>query len=204
MTTKKPEDRFKFDWQRAVCSEESPLAPTARYVGLARSIHMNGDGTNCYASRDTISKKTGLGLSTVKRADKELIAGGWLVVTFHGGSPRGGVRMATVYRAQIPTTGVTVTPVTQVQDSSTGLTGPPVPGSLWTMTGVTVTPHQSLPIKNTNSATGSRSVDIIAMAEKWRGLPDADFVAHLAGRGIDDPVDVATALEHRRRLETEL
>ena len=198
----KPEDRFKFDWQRAVCGEECQLAPMVRLVALTMSIHMDGDGTSCRPGAKLTADETGLDLRTVKRAVKVLIGGGWLVVTFRGGSPRG-VRLATVYRAQIPTTGVTGPPVT-------GVTGPPVaqpdrwhtgqrPVALVLMTGGTGPPHQSVPIM-TNSASGSRSVDLIGFAEKWRDLPEPDFLAHLAARGVTDPDDVAAALEHRRRL----
>ena len=174
-----------------------------RLVALARSIHMDGDGTNCRPGAKRISDETGLDMRTVKRADKVLVDGGWLVVTQRGGSPRGGVRMATVYRAQIPTTGGTGPPVT-------GVTGPPVaqpdrwhtvqgPVVLSTTTGGTGPPHQ-VPMRNTNRATVSRNVDLVALAEKWRDLPEDDFVAHLAGRGITNPDDVAAALlEHRRR-----
>jgi hypothetical protein len=122
-SSEKSEPPFKFTWQRALCSQECPLAPTTKFVGLARSIYMDGDGTNCRPSAKRISEDTGLGVRTVKRADKTLADTGWLVVTQRGGSPRGGVRMATVCRAQIPTTGVTAAPVAQVQNSLTGVTG---------------------------------------------------------------------------------
>ena len=154
-TAETPETPFKFVWQRAVCSKECPLAPTVRLVALARSIHMDADGTNCYAGAGRIADETGLHLRTVREADKALVAGGWLVVTFQGGSPRGGARLATVYRAQIPTTGGTGPLVT-------GGTGPLVrqpTGGPESTTGGTGPPHHVLPRKSKTRAPGTPSAD---------------------------------------------
>ena len=96
-----------------ICQRDCPLAPTVRFVGLARSLYMDAGGKNCRVGAARIAKDTGLHLSTVKRADKELADTGWLDITSPGGSVRGGTRMTTVYRAQIPPTGSTQRPVAE-------------------------------------------------------------------------------------------
>lgn len=58
------------EWRKQLL--ESELGWAARYVGLALSVHMNGDGQSCFPSLTTIQRETALGRSTVCGALSEL------------------------------------------------------------------------------------------------------------------------------------
>jgi DNA-binding transcriptional MocR family regulator len=61
-------------------TEPGALSTNAKYVGLALSVLMNPDGTNCYPSMDTLATEMGKSKATVHAAIHELLATGWLTV----------------------------------------------------------------------------------------------------------------------------
>jgi hypothetical protein len=83
---------------------EKALTPTERLVAAAMSSFMDFDTLgNAYPGPALIARRTGLGLSTVKKALASLVDDGWLEVEHIGGSRKDGTREATVFRGALPT-----------------------------------------------------------------------------------------------------
>ena len=74
---KKPK-ALLFRWRDAFMGEDGPHT-TTRYVLLALSMHMDGDGSNCYPSVAALVKKPGLSKRTVL-THLGLAAGVWLTI----------------------------------------------------------------------------------------------------------------------------
>lgn len=73
------EEARRFDWLKAISSEDGPPCPTTRLVLFALSLHMNENGGSCYPSLSRLSKDTALSLRTVKAHAKRAFEEGWLV-----------------------------------------------------------------------------------------------------------------------------
>ena len=72
-------------WRNAFRSELGPAAGV-RYLLLELSTWMDENGEKCFPSYDTLSKRMGVNVSTVRRQVKEAKAGGWVeVVKRRGG-----------------------------------------------------------------------------------------------------------------------
>lgn len=88
-----------FTWRSAIASRESELPPTQRHAALTLSLHMSEKGDSCFPGMPLLVEETGLGLSTVREALRQLAAAGWLERTVSHG--RG---QSNRYRALIPDT----------------------------------------------------------------------------------------------------
>ncbi len=88
-----------FTWRSAIAS--SDLSPTTTLVAYGLSLHMNERGGSAWPALTTIAQETRLGLSTVRRAVRDLESRGWLRVRMGAGA--GGTRGRTnVYEATVP------------------------------------------------------------------------------------------------------
>ncbi len=90
-----------FIWRTAIGG--STLTPTARHAALALSLYMNDKGGSAFPGGTRLARDTGYSIRTIRKALGELVAAGWLVEVSRGGSPAGGERKATEYRATVPT-----------------------------------------------------------------------------------------------------
>jgi hypothetical protein len=83
-----------FGWRSAILDSE--LGPTARFVALVISLHMNERGGSAFPKGVTIAKESGLNERTVWRAIGDLQDQGWITVETRPGT-------SNLYRATIPT-----------------------------------------------------------------------------------------------------
>ena len=163
---------FLFRWREAVLSRECDLSANARLVVLAVSMRMNSEGGSAFPGGTELVERTGLSLRTIRRAEVEAVAKGWLVVVERGGSARGGQRKATHYQAQLSPTGATQSPVSESHRCQTGQR--PVPNA--TRTGVTVA-HQEVK----NSYIKKQGISPRAFVDKYGDVKfEATFVDRLS------------------------
>jgi DNA-binding MarR family transcriptional regulator len=90
---------FKYIWKDYWESGFGP-APTSRHVLGALCDFMDNDGGNCFPSQETLAKKTGLHLNSVKKHIKLLVKSGWIKSTAKGYSDKKHRRNK--YQARIP------------------------------------------------------------------------------------------------------
>lgn len=83
-----------FGWRSAIL--DSKLGPTARFVALVISLHMNERGGSAFPKGATIAKESGLNERTVWRSIGDLQDQGWITVETRPGT-------SNLYRATIPT-----------------------------------------------------------------------------------------------------
>jgi hypothetical protein len=88
------------DWRSALC--DSDLSATQRHVCLTLSLYMSARGDSAFPGSTRLAHDTNLHVTTVKDALRASVDKGWLVVLQKGGSPTGGKRIATVYKANVP------------------------------------------------------------------------------------------------------
>lgn len=73
-------------WRNAFLGDGGPAA-TVRYVLLLLSTYMDADGDKAYPSYDTLARRLGVNVSTVRRAVKDAEKAGWVqIVKRRGGS----------------------------------------------------------------------------------------------------------------------
>lgn len=178
-------DSVLFRWREAVLSAECDLSANARLVVLAVSMRMNSEGASAFPGGSELVERTGLSLRTVRRAEAEAVAKGWLVVVERGGAYRGGQRKATHYRAGLSTTSATQSPVSESHRCQTRQR--PVPNA--TSTGVTVA-HQEV----INSYM-KKTLAPAEFVDKYGNVNfEQTFVERLGWPGAPDDHDVTLAL----------
>jgi hypothetical protein len=90
----------KFDWQRAITSDQGPASPTTRHVLLTLSIFMDQDGDNCFPSTRKISSATGLSERSVCTHLDLAASAGWIEKIERTKSGQGWKRHS--YKASLP------------------------------------------------------------------------------------------------------
>ena len=131
-----------FTWRAVV--KDSDLPPIAKLVAFVLSLHMNEAGGSAFPGVERLSRETSLARRTVTHWRAVLVELGFLNLVQRGGSPRGGKRLASEYKAATPSNYQTcwadlsedrrrelnrTRPVTQRHQwrSVTGDVAPPVP-----------------------------------------------------------------------------
>jgi hypothetical protein len=124
-----------FTWRSWIC--ESGLPSTVRLVLFTLSLYMNERGGSAYPGAKRLADDSGLSVRSVKSALAIALEAGCIVETFHGGSPVGGQRKASEYRAVILKTGETDSRVQEIHrcNSQQG------PVQLTTSTGAAAAPQ---------------------------------------------------------------
>lgn len=91
------------------------LTLAQRAVLLAQYSYADRDGTNSYASEETLAEDLGIGVRMVRRHRQALRDSGWLVLRRRGRNVVGGDATASVYEVTIPdeSTGHKVPPAQQ-------------------------------------------------------------------------------------------
>ena len=93
----------KWDWERAVLA--SDLRRIVRQLLLTLGVYMDGDGSDCFPSADTIAAGMGCERGTVFDLLSEAEEAGWLTVVSKGGraSGSGGSGKTNLYLPRVPT-----------------------------------------------------------------------------------------------------
>lgn len=70
----------RWQWLKALSSNEGPRSPIARLVAHTLALHMKADLSECYPSQPMLARESGLCERAVRTAIKSLVADGWLEV----------------------------------------------------------------------------------------------------------------------------
>lgn len=186
---------FIFMWSKAI--GRSGLKHTARHVALVVGQYASADGTGAYPGRERISNETGLSVRQVGRDLELLEECKWLVPTQRGGSPAGGERKATVYRAQIPGSHGHRC---QGSESVTGDTQSPVPGTHSPTTGDSQSPQVSIEASK-KSPLGAAHAGAGAKPAKTPPLELFDAIVEVSGATVPELTRSALGALHRAHAE---
>jgi hypothetical protein len=131
----------RIDQYRESVWHSPDLTATEKLVALALSRYMDFDSLGgAHPGHAALQRLTSLSKKTIERTIAGLVDKKWLKETHHGGSAKGGRRLASVYRGRVPT-GVTESPVrgsrpasqspTTLQRTRGAPRGPPARWCIW-------------------------------------------------------------------------
>jgi hypothetical protein len=96
-----PLEAERWEWRELFASEHGPADPSTRLILFVLALHMNQQGDTAFPSQETIAKRSGLSVRSVRTHLDHAVNGGWLRISKK--SRRGQAWFVHEYTATIPT-----------------------------------------------------------------------------------------------------
>jgi len=97
---KKGETRPVHIWRDLIRSEDGPRYSTTRHIQIDLGTFMDGNGGNCFPTRDTLENTTGIYIRTIGKHFGQARLDGWIEIIEHKGEEQAWRKY--VFRLRLP------------------------------------------------------------------------------------------------------